>query len=97
MGSFSLGKPDHGRPKTGYTVDKDGKKVYRMPSVPKQWADVEIPPPKKQGGVMKIHVDMFLKSKDCPMWERGGKVRFAQVQGFEYGTEQEFEQLFKSY
>jgi hypothetical protein len=94
---FSLGKPDHGRPQTGFTVDKDGKKVYRMPSVPREWKDVPIPPPKTINGIAKMHVDMFLKSRSCPLWERGGKVRFAQLKGKEFATEQEFEQLFKSY
>lgn len=94
---FTLGKPDHGRPSTGYTVDDKGNKVYRMPTGPKTWNDVQIPAPKRQGDQVKIHVDMFLKSRECPLWERGGKVKFAQAKGLEFATENEFVELFKAY
>lgn len=99
MGSMNLTfKPDPGRPKNSHVnVDDKGRKVYRMPSSPRNWDDVNIPPPKRSGDVVKIHVDMYLKARKSPIYERGGKVAFAKSKGLEFGTEKEFEELFKTY
>ncbi len=45
----------------------------------------------------KVHVELFLHSTGCPLWERGGKRAFAKSKGKEFATDKEFEELFKSY
>ena len=45
----------------------------------------------------KFHVELYLRSKGVKIWERGGKVAFAVKKGLTFGTEEEFEDLFKAY
>jgi hypothetical protein len=45
----------------------------------------------------KIHVDVYLKVKGVPLWERGGKRAFAITKGKELATERELDTLFSSY
>lgn len=45
----------------------------------------------------KSHVDLYLKVKGVPLWERGGMRAFAQRKSLEFGTDQQFNDLFKSY
>jgi len=45
----------------------------------------------------KIHVELFLHSTGCPLWERGGKRAFAKAKGLEFATDKQFQELFKSY
>lgn len=45
----------------------------------------------------KIHVDLYLKSKGVPLYERGGKRAFAVVKEKEFASDKEFDELFKSY
>ena len=91
-------KPDPQRPKnTHINVDNKGRKVYRMPDVPRKWEDVNIPAPKIVKGETHLHVDLYLKAKKCPLHERGGKVAFAKSKNLEFGTEKQFEELFKTY
>ena len=54
-------------------------------------------PPKIVNGQQQIHIDLFLKASGTKIWERGGKKAFAIAKGFEYGTEQTFQDLFRSY
>lgn len=96
MGSMSLTtKPNPGRPAGKHEgIDSQGRKVYRMESPPRDWTQVPIPPSKKDG---TMHVLFYLRSKGCKLWERGGKEAFAKSKGKEYATENEFEELFKTY
>lgn len=99
MGSMGLTlKPDPGRP-TGNHVGTDdkGRKIYRMEVPPKDWSEVNVPPPKKEGNVTKIHVKMFLMSLKTQLWEVGGKTAFAKSKGMEFATEEQFKELFKTY
>lgn len=45
----------------------------------------------------KIHVELYLQAKGVKIWERGGKIAFAEQKGFIFGTEEEFEDLLKAY
>jgi hypothetical protein len=45
----------------------------------------------------KVHVDVYLRIKGIPLWERGGKRAFAIRKGKEFATEQEFVTLFLNY
>ena len=45
----------------------------------------------------KIHVDVYLKVKGVPLWERGGKRAFAITKGKELATAGELDTLFLSY
>ena len=45
----------------------------------------------------KVHVDVYLKAIEIPLWERGGRRAFAIKRGKEFATEEEFKKLFKSY
>lgn len=74
------------------------EKVYRMDETPEAAKeDQQIPAPIEVGGQKKVHVDLFLKANGVPIWERGGKKAFAVAKGKEFGTDIEFEALFKSY
>lgn len=61
-------------------------------------ASVQAPAPaqeKHQG--QKVSVDLYLRAHNVPVWERGGRRAFAVSKGLEFGTEQQFDELFKKY
>lgn len=45
----------------------------------------------------KISVELYLRAKDVKIWHRGGKIAFAEAKGLMFGTEAEFDDLFKAY
>lgn len=45
----------------------------------------------------KIHVDLYLKAKGVPLYERGGKHAFAVAKSKEFASDSEFDTLFQSY
>jgi hypothetical protein len=73
-------------------------RVYRMDEKP-EGADEKkpIPAPITVGQQKKAHVELYLRATGVPIWERGGKKAFAVSKGCEFGTDTEFEQLFKAY
>jgi len=75
-------------------------RLYRMNEKP-NYNDKPIPPAvtMKDGDakIKKVHIELFLRTKDVPLWERGGKIAFAKSNGKEFATDAEFEELFKKY
>jgi len=45
----------------------------------------------------KVHIDIYLKSIGCPVWEQGGKKAFALHHKKEFATVANFAELFKKY
>jgi len=72
---------------------RNNVKIGRMPSV-EEISDNIDPAPAPIG---KIHVDVYLKLNGVPVWERGGKREFAFANGLEFGSDDEFVELFKRY
>ncbi len=68
------------------------EKVVKLDNGPLKEPIVDVPV--KEG---KAHVDIYLKSKGVPLWERGGKRAFAKVKDKLYATDKEFDELFKNY
>lgn len=75
-------------------LDKQPIKVVRMP---KSNITESYPPAREENGVTRVHVDFYSKAKNIPLWERGGRRAFAKAKGQEFGTDQEFDELFKAY
>lgn len=73
------------------------EKVYRLDNKPLREEDIKVPAPRTENGVTKVHVDLFLRAKKIPLWERGGRRAFALKKGFEFATEKQFEDLFSRY
>jgi hypothetical protein len=45
----------------------------------------------------KIHIELYLQAKGVKIWERGGKIAFAEKKGLLFATEKEFDDLLKAY
>ena len=56
-----------------------------------------VPVPKKLAEQGNIHIDVYLRAKGVPLWERGGKRAFAVKHGKEFATEKELDALFVNY
>lgn len=54
-------------------------------------------PPAPPAPAGKMHVSLYLKSRDTKLWHREGKSAFAKAKGKEFATEAEFDSLFKQY
>lgn len=54
-------------------------------------------PAKVVDGKTKVHVDLYLRAKGVPLWERPGKHAFAKENKQEFATDAEFDELFKKY
>jgi len=78
------------------TVEKK-KKKYRYYGKEKLTSDVLANKSLRSSDPKKIHVDLYLRAKKVKIWERGGKIAYAEKKGMSFATEKEFDELFKSY
>ena len=52
---------------------------------------------KLEDGKQKVHVSLYLKGQDVPLWERPGKEAFAKHHKKLHATDAEFKELFEKY
>lgn len=71
--------------------DKDKPEKLELPKLKEP---TSVPPSPEAG---KNHVDVYLQARAVRLWERGGKRAYAIQKGREFGTDKEFDDLFKAY